>query len=105
PAPPGAKGVRPYNWGVSFDQSLSEEEFERELRRILKQYGVRLVDPAEYTPPLQTKIPELRYALLKVSKARARQIARRRAVIEVNQEYEIPVTVFSGTPTAKKEMQ
>src|SRR5262245_54095939 len=78
PAPAGAKGVREGIYGVVLDQKLSEEDFEKELERIMIQYGAELADPALFGPPqdeIKTKIFALRWAVLRVPEARAKQIA------------------------------
>jgi len=90
-APAGAKGVKVDLYDVSFDQKLSVEDFEKELKRVIEQYDAELADPAEFGPDTKTKISDLRWAALRVPEVRAKQIAEDSAVIEVTQEYEIPV--------------
>src|SRR5262245_22142453 len=87
PAPIDAKGVKADWYGVLFDQELSVEDFEKELNRIMAQYGAELIDPSEVGNDSHTKIPDMRYALLRVPEARAKQIAEDKAVVSVSQEY------------------
>src|SRR5262249_3930912 len=96
PAPPGAKGVRADEWIVSFDKKFSPEEFERELGRVLKQYGAKLRPVEVVRAQTRTFVQDIeipsknidsRSAILKVSKAGARRIARDRVVIEVYQAH------------------
>src|SRR5262245_12135461 len=46
PAGPNAKNPRPDEWGVCFKKSLTIEEVEREIDRILLQYDAKLLPDA-----------------------------------------------------------
>src|SRR5262245_8699010 len=116
PAPAGAKGVKEGIYEVSFDQKLSEEDFEKELERIKIQYGAELADPALFGPPhdeIKTKIFALRLAVLRVPEARAKQIAEEDVVIEVAQVHDVevkhsplqPKSLSSPNPRAPRKLR
>lgn len=99
-APAGAKGVKADIYTVLFDQKLSEEDFERELERVMRVYDARLADSTELDSDVKAKIPDLRWAVLRVPEARAKQIAEDAAVVEVAQSYQIPL--FTDPPEAER---
>ena len=89
PAPKNVTDVKHNIYTISFTEKVSEEDFERELQRILETYNAVLADPLEAgtDPNVKVKIPFLRLAALKVSEVRAKQIAEDDAIESVTQVY------------------
>src|SRR5215510_10850816 len=75
PAGPDAKNPRPDEWEVAFKTSLSTEECDREIDRILSQYEVKpMLRPApEDDKP--ARYPHFHAIYINASAERAKQIA------------------------------
>jgi hypothetical protein len=101
-APVDAKNIKTDLYEVVFNQQLSAEDFEKELERIIMQYGAELAAPELVTSESQsesqkdkpkTKIVDLRWAVLRVPEVRARQIAEDKVIISVTQVYDVPFNI------------
>src|SRR5262245_36802368 len=88
PAPPGAKNPRPDEWVVSFKTSLSPEECDWEIDRILSQYGAKVL-PSAPNDDRPARFPKDRSVAIRVSEEQAKQIAEEEVVVEVTQVAEL----------------
>ena len=89
PAGPNAKNPRPDEWGVYFKGSLSTEECDREIDRILLQYDVKLMHRHAPDDDKPARYPHFHGIYIKASAERAKQIAEDEAVESVTQNQEV----------------
>src|SRR5262249_14447575 len=99
PAGPNAKNPRPDERGVYFKGSLSTEECNREIARILLQYDSKLLHRAAPNEDKPSRYPKEHVAYIQAPAERAKQIAEDEAVVSVTQVQAIPIIV----PTSLSE--
>jgi len=102
PAGPNAKNPRPDEWGVSFRQSLSTEECDREIDRILLQYDAELMHQAAPNEDKPARYPHFHAAYLRAPAERAKQIAEDEAVESVTQNQEMQMIVPTSLPKTEQ---
>jgi hypothetical protein len=90
PAGPDAKNPRPDEWIVSFVKSLSKEECDREIDRILSQYDVKLMNGTDTSRP--ARYPDIWGMHIYASAEKAKQISEDEAILEVVQNAEVQQT-------------
>jgi len=102
PAGPNAINPRPDEWGVSFKKSLSTEECDREIDRILLQYDAKLLHQAAPNEDKQARFPHFHAAFIQAPAERAKQIAEDEAVESVTQNQEIQMIVPTSLPKTEQ---
>src|SRR5262249_6396199 len=101
PAGSNAINPRPDEWGVCFKESLSIEECDREIDRILLQYDAKLLHQAAPNEDKPSRYPKEHVAYIQAPAERAKQIGEDEAVESVTQVEEIRMI----GPTLLEEIQ
>jgi len=92
PAGPDAKNPRPDEWCVSFVESLSVEECDREIDRILSQYGIKLMTRGP-DDPRPFRYPERGSIAIHASEEQAKQISEDEAILQVTQNADLKIII------------